>query len=454
MDLSFDVKLAQKQKLALTPKMRQKIEILQMSMYDLSEKIDAEFQENPVIDIDEDYGKKDSDTEKLDKMAEEIYKNSDYPDYEESNYYNSDEYVSPFNFIEKKKSLSEYLYEQICEENIEPKYKRICVYIIDSINSDGYLKTSLDDIASETKSSIEDAKKALDVIQSLEPSGIGARDIKECLIIQLEKLNICDDNMRKIVNDHLEDISKSKFKSISEDLSISLNEVQNYSDKIKKLEPKPARGFYTGDETEFVIPDAEIKYLDGKFLIIMNDSTIPHLSINKTYKDILDTKENSEAKKYIKKNLNKAVLLIKAIDDRNSTLYKILECLVEKQKDFFIKGRKYIKGLNLSDVSDMIKMNESTVSRAIKDKYILTEFGTIRIKDLFAQGFNNKEDLSQNKIKNRIKEMIDSENPKKPLSDQKISDMLSEESVKISRRTVAKYREELSIKSSSERKRV
>ncbi|WP_244834623.1 RNA polymerase factor sigma-54 [Clostridium sp. BJN0001] len=434
MDLSFDMKIVQKQKLTLTPKMKQKIEILQMSMYDLSEKIDAEFQENPVIEIDENYKKNDD----FMKMSEKI----------------TDEYVSPFNFIEKKKSLSEYLYEQIYEENIEKTYRKICIYIIDSINSDGYLKTSLEEIAEKTKRSKDEVLHALKIVQNLEPFGIGARSIKECLIIQAEKLLICDENMRKIINNYLEDISKSKFKPISENLLISEKDVQRYSDMIKKLEPKPARGFYTGDETEFVIPDAKIKNLDGNLIIIMNDSLIPHLSINETYKSILNEKENNETKKYIKKNLNKAFFLMKAIDDRKTTVYKILECLLKKQRDFFKKGKKYIKPLNLVDVSDTIGMNESTVSRAIKDKYILTEFGTIRIKYLFAQGFNNKADLSKNSIKNRIKDIIDSEDIKKPFSDQKIADILKKENIKISRRAVTKYREQLLIKSSHERKRV
>ena len=227
-------------------------------------------------------------------------------------------------------------------------------------------------------------------------------------------------------------------------------------DLIKKLEPKPSRGFYTGEEVNYIIPDAEIKNVDGEFFILMNESVLPRLMINKTYRDVLRNNQDSETNTYVKEKINQALFLIKSIEQRKNTLYKVLECVVEKQNDFFKFGRQYIKPLTLKEVAEIINLHESTVSRAIKDKYVLTSYGTVKIKDLFASGLssNNNEDMATSKIKNEIKKIIEEENKSKPLSDQLISSMLVEKNMNISRRTVAKYREELGIKSSSARKRL
>ena len=239
-------------------------------------------------------------------------------------------------------------------------------------------------------------------------------------------------------------------------MKISPREAQRYGDIIKKLEPKPSRGFYTGEEVSYIIPDAEIKNIDGEFFIIMNEGVLPKLIINKTYRDVLKNGKDTEINSYVKEKINKAMFLIKAIDDRKNTLYKVLECLIDKQKEFFERGYSYIKPLTLREVSSELDVHDSTISRTIKDKYILTSYGTIKIKDLFPSGITNNtlEDLSTVKIKNEIKKIIQEENKSKPLSDQSISLILKENNIKISRRTVAKYREELGIKSSSMRKRL
>jgi RNA polymerase sigma-54 factor len=291
----------------------------------------------------------------------------------------------------------------------------------------------------------------------LEPYGIGARSIKECLLIQSLNLNILDNIMEKIILNHLENIAENKYEAVGKDLNISPREAQRYGDLIKKLEPKPSRGFYTGEEVNYIIPDAEVKNLAGEFFVLMNESVLPRLMINKTYKDVLKNNEDSETNAYVKDKINQAIFLIKSIEQRKNTLHKVLECLVDKQKGFFMFGKQHIKPLTLKEVAEIIKVHESTVSRAVKDKYVLTSYGTVKIKDLFATGVssnNDADDMATINIKNEIKIIIDEENKGKPLSDQIISNMLANKNMNISRRTVAKYREELRIKSSSMRKRL
>lgn len=457
MKLDLNVKMMQEQRLVMTQNMQQSIKLLQMSLHDLREYIGNEYSENPILEVNEEPNSCEnemSEPQEIDhkKIIEEFYE--DYRDNTEK-IYSKEEETSPLNFIEKSISLKEFLYEQLGEINVDPYIINICKYIIESLDVRGYLEIGIKEIAEELNIPQEDAEEALEIVQELEPFGIGARNIKECLLIQSKKLNILDEIIEKMINEHLEHIASNKYDLVGKMLNISPREAQRYGDTIKKLEPKPSRGFYTGDEVNYIIPDAEIKNIDGEFFIIMNEGVLPNLTISKTYKQILEKNQDTETSAYVKDKINQAMFLIKSIEQRKNTLYKVLECLIIKQKEFFLKGREFIKPLTLKEVADYIKMHESTVSRAVKDKYVLTSFGTIKIKSLFASGVNNSnQDMATLQIKNVIKRVIDEENKNKPLSDQVISEILAKDNMKISRRTVAKYREELGIKSSSMRKRV
>jgi RNA polymerase sigma-54 factor len=464
MNLDYSMKMTQEQRLILTQNMQQSIKLLQMSLHDLREYIDNEYSENPVLEVNEEITSYDDEQTNGDmstedrydykKMVEELYSDN-YK--EKSEYTSSNEEVSPLNFIEKKTSLKDYLQEQLVEVNIDPYTISICKYIVESLDYRGYLEISTEELAAELNISKEIVEKALKVVQGLEPYGIGARDIKECLIIQSLKLNILDNIIERMILNHLENIADNKYEVVGKDLNISPREAQRYGDLIKKLEPKPSRGFYTGEEVNYIIPDAEIKNIDGEFFILMNESVLPRLMINKTYKDVLQNNKDSETNAYVKDKINQAMFLIKSIEQRKNTLHKVLECVVNKQKDFFKSGKQYIKPLILREVAEIVKVHESTVSRAIKDKYVLTSYGTIKIKDLFASGLSSnddEEDMATAKIKSEIKRIIDDENKSKPLSDQIISSILADKNMNISRRTVAKYREALGIKSSSMRKRL
>lgn len=454
MQMDLKLNIAQKQKLILTQIMQQSINVLQMSAYDLREYIEKEFEENPILEADFNLieSKDNIDNTQLSKYLNDRYD-------ENYNYqHNNEDEASVFNFISDKKSLKDYLYEQLGEIKSDIKIKKVVSYMIESLDSRGYLENTLEEICSDLGIDEEKVQNALEILQSLEPCGIGARDLKECLLIQLKNKGILDEIIKEIVLKYLEYIADCKYNYIAKELKITPKEVQAYGDIIKSLEPKPSRGYYTGEEVKFIIPDAYIVKIGDKYNVIMNKDIIPNITINNLYKQEILNGKNKKEVEYVKEKVNDAMGLINDIEQRNNTILKLLECIVKKQKAYFENGQEYLKPMTLRDLADEMALHESTVSRAIKDKYILTSRGTVKIKDLFCNGIVssgiNGEGVSTNTIKNKIKQLIQLENKNKPLSDQAICDLLKKEHIDISRRTVAKYREELGIKSSSKRKRV
>lgn len=460
MKLDFSLNMVQEQKLVMTQQMQQSIKILQMSTYDLREYIENEFLENPILEGNFDFVQENNNY--LDKINyKEIIKYLEFDNYGSQNYgeyKDKEEEISPFNFISEKVSLAEYLQEQLVELEEEEFKKSIVSYMIENLDSRGYLDIPLEDICKELKISIDLGLEALQILQGLDPDGIGARNLSECLKIQLIKIGMLDEKLEIIIDNYLDLIAENKFSLIGKKLRITPKEAQDLGDIIKKLEPKPSRGFYTGEEVKFIIPDAEIRKIGGQYFVIMNEGVLPRLSINKVYKSILNNGQDKKMENYVKEKLNSAVFLIKSIEQRKSTLLRILENIVEKQREFFDKGQKYLKPMTLKEIADDLNIHESTVSRAIKDKYILTNKGTLKIKDLFTTGISKNTaeggDVAVINIKSIIKEMIDNEDKRKPMSDQLICTELKKRNFNISRRTVAKYREEMNIRSSSKRKRI
>lgn len=455
MQMNFNLNLTQEQKLIMTQQMQLSVKLLQMSTYDLQQHIEKEAQENPVLDIT--YN--DTDKESLEKKLDykEMVKYFEFDNYGHHFYEKSDEdEVSPFNFVSQKKSLKDFLKEQLIDLGVKDYSKLICEYIIDSINEKGYLDSSAEEIREELGLTSEIIEKAISFVQTLEPDGIAARNLKECLKIQLKKKGYFDEKLYILVDNFLEALAENKYALIAKELNVDIKRAQEYGDIIKTLEPKPSRGFYTGDEVKYITPDAYIKNINGEYFILINDSILPKIIINDTYREIIANEKDKLALDYVKEKINSALFLVKSIEQRKSTIYRVLEKILEIQKDYFDKGEKYLKPMTLKDIAESLDMHESTVSRAIKEKYISTNRGTIKIKDLFTTGLstnNSEEDVSTTFIKNKIKDLIDKEDKNKPLSDQIICDKLNEDGMNISRRTVAKYREEMNIKSSSKRKR-
>ncbi|MBZ9625293.1 RNA polymerase factor sigma-54 [Clostridium sp. FP2] len=455
--MNFALNLIQEQKLIMTQEMQMSVKLLQMSAYELGQYVNKEMQENPVLEERDLQNPKNNNTET--NEYKEIIKYLEKDDYKIKNYSakSESEEVSPFYYIAQEKSLKDYLVEQIGELTEKPETLDICKYMVENLDAKGYLSVKLSDICKELTISNEQAENALKIIQSLEPEGIGARDLRECLKIQLYNLGNNDENIYKIIEEYLELLAENKYNIIAKELKITIPHVQKYVDIIKTLEPKPSRGFYTGETVKYIVPDAYINKINEQYFISMNEDMLPKLNINSMYKEIIKNGKDVEAVEYVKEKLNSAMFLIKSIEQRKNTVYRVLEEILVVQKEYFDNGDEYLKPMTLKKIADNLEMHESTISRAIREKYVSVNSGkVIKIKDLFTNGIASViggEDISTINIKSAIKEMVDTEDQKKPLSDQSICNRLNIEGMNISRRTVAKYREELQIKSSSKRKR-
>lgn len=461
MNMGFELKLTQEQRLIMTMEMQQSIKLLQMSSYELLQYIDKELQENVVLDIDNSYDKL-KDYQGSSKQLNEyrgLIKYLEFDNYNSGSYYQEDynEQLSPLNFISNTITLKDYLKDQIMYSNFEKDEEFICNYIIDNIDNRGYLdRTIVNDVADELKISNEIVLDCLKKIQELEPVGIGARSLSECLIIQLHRKGIYDEVLEVIINKYLYEVSKGRYRYIGKELNIKPFKVQEYADIIKDLEPKPSRGFFTGEEIGYIIPDVYIRKLDREYIVIMNDNVIPKLIINNTYRSVIENSSDKSTVNYVKGKINNALFLIKSIENRKNTLCKVMNEIVKVQKDYFDKGDKYLKPMTIRYIAQNLEMHESTVSRAIRDKYVALSNGEIKsIKSLFTNHMNfSNEDVSTNNVKSMITKIIEAEKKTKPLSDLAICESLNKNGVSISRRTVAKYREELGIKSSAQRRRL
>lgn len=457
MRLSYDLILEQSQKLIMTPELRQAIELLQFNSLELKEYITNELEENPMLES----AGANEEFENLDKYKDD--NDIDWKEYLEkyddiSYRAQVDKNVKEYNyesFISHGPTLREHLLSQLSLISLENKEYKIGENIIYNIDENGYLSTSIEDIAKFMKSNIEEAKILLDIIQAFDPVGVGARDLKECLLIQLRDRKDVHPCTQTIIEDYLEDIGYNRVQKISKELGLELVEVQDICDYIKNLEPKPGRTFRgeSGD-ARYITPDAEIKLVDGEFVVIINDSTGPKLNINNYYKELMKSEGDKDTIDFLNEKFNSAMWVIRSIEQRKSTIRKVIESILKFQMDFFIEGEKSLKSLTLKDVAEDIEMHESTISRATNGKYVQTPRGLFELKYFFSSGILSEEgELSSTSIKVTLKEIIDNENNKKPYSDQKIAELLKEKGINISRRTVAKYRDELNIPSSTMRKR-
>ena len=486
--------LTQKQKLVLTPQLYQAINILQLNLVELKDLINEELVNNPLLEVKQET---DSITEKVNQEENTLIQTEELNERREEN--NFDDWVSYLkekehrtlpdkpvvdkenrneNFIYYKESLQDYLLVQLGTAVSSDIDYKIGEYLIGSIDDNGYLTISLNDISLDLNIKRNKIEKILSLIQSFDPPGVGARNLEECLLLQVKYLSINDVLIEKIIKNHLNNLARKSYIKIAKDLQISVFEVQSLADVIKKsFDPKPGRRVGDLKEVKYILPDLIImRKTGGGHRVILNDIYLPQVKINTHYKKILETSNNissydegklikkrsifdhktKDAKKYIEEKLNSAKWLIKGIEQRKRTIYRIAETLIELQKDFLDKGILFIKPLTLREVADRLDIHESTVSRAIHNKIAQTPRGLLKMKFLFSKGVDKKsgDTVSTDKVKKLIKEYINNENCVKPLSDQKLADLLSESgSINISRRTVAKYREILKVPSSNLRKR-
>lgn len=457
MKLGYDLALEQTQKLVMTPELRQAIQLLQFTSQELNEYLEKQIEENPLLELEntaEDYENIDDFANKKEEIdwKEYIGKEDDIS-YRPQVDKNVKEY-SFENFISYSPSLRDNLFFQLNVLEISQEDKKIGEILIESIDENGYLMTSVEQVAMDLNIDSERIENVLFLIQGFEPLGVGARSLKECLLIQIREDENRHPEAEKVVEYYLEDVAYNRLSKIAKELNMDIEEVQNICDYIKTLEPKPGRSFSDGNQVKYITPDATIEYIDGEYIIILNDVTGPRLNINNFYKELMRKGKDEKATEYLTEKLNSAMWIIKSIEQRRMTIYKVVESILKFQKDFFEIGERGLKPLTLNEVAEDIQMHESTVSRATNGKYVQTPRGLYELKFFFSSGLTTSGgEMSSTSIKSMIKDLIEQENPKKPYSDQKISDILKAKGINISRRTVAKYRDELEIPSSTARRR-
>lgn len=449
MNFKNTLELNQSQKLILTTQLKQSLAILNMSRLEVEEEIRKESESNPLLEAEK--NEEGIDWEKYIKHMESINIRQDKNDAP----YSSENAVDFENMIRSTSNLYDYLIDELKYFKLTLEEKRICKYIIDSLDEDGYLRINDKEIYDELRVDASLFRRCLDIVQQLDPPGIGARNISECLILQLERMGISNNIVENIIMNDLELIGRNKLKDIAKKYKISIEKCKEAIEIIRHLDPKPGRAC-SNDKCVYVQPDVIVDKIDGKYIVHTNEKDVYNIKINDFYRNMMTDKDSDkEAKEFIKERLNSAATLIKNIESRKSTILRIAEAIIEEQQEFIQKGEKYIKPMKMKDIADKLEIHESTVSRGVNGKYMLTPFGLYEFKFFFNAALetdNSSEGASSAGIKRDIKDIIDGENKKKPLSDDSISKMLKEKGVSVARRTVAKYREEMGIPSSSRRK--
>ena len=457
MRLSYDLTLEQSQKLIMTPELRQAIELLQFNSLELKEYITTELEQNPMLES----LSSGDEFENLDKYTED--KEVDWKEYLEK--YDDisyrpqvDKNIKEYNyesFVSYDPTLKEHLMSQLNLVCLGNKEWKIGENIVQNIDENGYLNIPLEDIAEYMKCNVQEVEILLNIVQTFEPLGVGARDLRECLLIQVREIKPVESYIIRIIEEYLEDLGHNRIQKIAKELNIELEQVQDACDYIKRLEPKPGRCFHgNSDDVKYVTPDANIELIEGKFVVVLNETAGPRLNINSYYKDMMKTGKDKNTIEFLNEKFNSAMWIIRSIEQRRSTIKKVIESILKFQMEFFLEGAKSLRPLTLKDVAEDIEMHESTISRATNGKYVQTPRGLFELKYFFSSGLLGDDgDISSISIKSTLKELIDGENIKKPYSDQKISELLKSQGISISRRTVAKYRDELNIPSSSMRRR-
>lgn len=467
MRLGFGLNLEQTQKLIMTPQLRQAITILQLSALELSDYIEESLTENPLLEVKEevpaDNGEELKELPEAEVKEQELdfdwqeyfAEGSSDAGYSETPREKAEERGSFENFVARTPSLHEHLHTQLRLHTWTRAERKIGEFLIGSIDDNGYLRATVEEVASFTGEDQAEVERVLGIIQGFDPPGVGARDLVECLLLQLQQQGELEPVLEKLIRHHLEDLAAGRFHKIAGNLGLTLQQVQALVDKIKTLDPKPGRT-YGGRETRYVVPDIVVERVNGDYVVIVNDSVFPRLSINNAYQSILTGQETDpETVKFLETKLNSAAWLIRSIEQRRLTLYKVANCIVNLQREFLDKGLKYLKPLNLRQVAETVGVHESTVCRAVANKYIQTPQGMYELKFFFNSGVASTGGgmMSSQSVKKLIKELVEKEDQNEPLSDQKLAKLLNQQGIRISRRTVAKYRKEAGLATTSQRKR-
>jgi RNA polymerase sigma-54 factor len=470
------------QQLVITPQLQQAIRLLQLTRLELVDMLSQEMKENPLLEEAEEA--KDADeaapvstegettTPAVEEHTTEVKGEGEgINEFDWESYLDSysqapmsrqsdddgEERPSFENFLAKRTTLSDHLLWQLQLSRFTEAEQKVGSWIIGNLDEDGYLKMALEDISLETQVPMDVTEGVLKRIQQFDPVGVAARDLKECLLIQLEQVSPRDPLAERMVSEHLSLLKNRNYSIIAKRMGVSTERVTRSAFLISKLEPKPGRAF-GGEVVQEIIPDVYIYKLEGEYVVHLNDDGIPKLRVNSFYRSILsESRSGFEGdRKYIQEKLRSALWLIRSIHQRQRTIYKVAQSIVKFQKDFLDKGIQFLKPLVLRDVAEDIQMHESTISRVTHNKYAHTPQGIYELKFFFNTGITSTqgESMASESVKNLLRDIIAKEDPRKPYSDEKLVDILRGMNIHIARRTISKYREMMKILSSNERRKV
>ncbi len=464
------------QSLVITPQLQQAIKLLQMSRMELESAVRAELEENPILEEAETL--KEEDLQRTKEVAEQVEgaeaadPNAQDPQKQDefeweayieanqkppqSGMAGSEEIMNYENVITASETLADHLYWQVKMNGFSEEEERAADALIGAIDDDGWLKIPMDQIAEEEGLELDLLEDTLSLIHEFDPPGVGARDLKECLLIQAKHLEEDTHDLVHLINNHLKELEKKNYEAIAKAMGREVEDIIELCKIIYAMDPKPGRAYATAD-THYVTPDVYVYKVGDDYVVSLNEDGLPRLKISNFYKNVLKGgKSGDKTQDYIQEKLRSAVWLIKSIHQRQRTIYKVAESIVKHQKDFFEKGSEYLKPMVLRDIANDIGMHESTVSRVTTAKYVHTPQGIYELKYFFNSGISSSDggdSLASESVKVKIKDLVAKEDPKNPLSDQKIVDLLKTDGIQIARRTVAKYRDVLKILPSSQRKK-
>lgn len=463
--LGFNLTLQQQQKLVMTPELRQALSILQLPVLDLEAYIENELLANPMLEVregdDPEAGEAPAPAEDLAGNAEltrqwlEYFGEDHDPGAPISR--DDDEHDGLLaGTAAPAPTLQEHLHDQLRLLRLTPEERRAAAFLIDSLDDHGYLTLSLQEAAFASGQPESAVERALQVVQGLDPVGVGARNLQECLLLQWAAVGDGNPLVPALITSYLEDLAAGRITRIAEALGVPPAAVQAAADMLRTLDPKPGRRFGRPGDTRYIVPDVVVERVGRDYVVVVNDSVGPRLTLNAAYRQMIRTGglEDPETRRFLEGKLHSALWLLRSIEQRRLTLYRVTEAIVRLQRPFFDGGLRHLKPLTLREVAAEIGMHESTVSRATSGKYAQTPQGLFELKFFFSSGVEGWGGaVSAESVKRMIRDLIAAENPREPLSDQAIAEALARQGVQISRRTVAKYREEAKIPSSAQRKR-
>lgn len=487
--MAFEIKQSLKlaQQLIMTPQLQQAIKLLQLSRLELAEVISQAVEANPLLEEvrqeeewpqEEEWSREEpgepcsleGEDRKPRQRLEEITGQGDgREEYDWQSYFEDRITVSPRtetregdppnwdNLLSAKPSLTDHLMWQLKLSNFPGEEMKVGEYIIGNINGDGYLEETLESIGQAVNCEVALAQEVLKKIQNFDPPGIAARSLAECLLLQAEAVAIENPHVREIINHHLKHLENKNFRIIAKSLGISLEEVMEAVSLIRGMDPKPGE-IYNEERIEAIIPDVYVLRVGDEYKIHLNEDNYPRLRISAYYRDLLSMKRPvrgaDASKKYLRENLQSASWIIKSLQQRQKTIYRVAESILKFQRDFFDRGINHLRPLVLRDVAQDVEMHESTVSRVVTNKYMQSPRGLFELKYFFSSSLqrSNGDSIASKSVKEEIRKIISQENPAKPLRDQEIEKILKSQGISIARRTVAKYREMMGILPTPKRK--